>query len=696
VLEFVISTVYMASLSNIPLFLSFSISPSFRNPNFKFKTFSLVNQSHSHHPVTNSSSLSKPKIWVNPNSPKSKPLHNKNNNKPSNSPNRFLLKLVDSLDSCDPTNQQVNAILNAFKNDGVSERDAVFILDKMTNPKTAHIVMGCIRDRIQHVRDNGVVLYNVTLKVFRKCNDFYGAQKVFDEMLQRGVKPDNITFTTMINCARMSALPDKAVEWFEKMPGFGCEPDAITCSAMVCAYARTNHVDMALRLYDRAKIEKWPVDVMTFSALIKMYDLNGNYDGCLNMHIEMKALGVKANTETYNILLVAMLRGKRHWQAKTIYQEMKNNGVSPDFITYSTLLRIYTRAQFGQDAISVYKEMKGKGMNVSIDLSNVLLAMCADVGCNDEALEIFQDIKNSRTCQPDSWTFSAMINVYSNTGKVSEAEAMLDEMIKSGFEPNIFVMVSLVQCYGKAKRIDDVVKVFNRFLNLGIVPDDRFCGCLLNVMTQTPIEELGKLIDCLEKANKKLGSVVRYLVEEQDGDGDFKKEASELLNSIDTEAKRAICNCLIDLCVNLNLPDKAHDLLRIGLTHGIYRNIQSRSQTKWSLHLKNLSIGAAMTALHVWINDLSKALESGEKFPPLLGINTGRGKLKNSCKGLGSVLQSHLKELNAPFCEAQNEVGWFLVTKEAAKSWLESRGSTKSIATLDSLVLSAPSMTLTY
>jgi len=669
----------MASLSNIPLFLSFSIPPSPScNPNFKFKTFSHVNQQHSHNPVTNSSSLSKPKIWVNPNNPKSKPLHNKNNNKSSNSRNRFLLKLVDSLDSCDPTHQQVSAILNAFnfKKDGVSERDAVFILDKMTNPKTAHIVMGCIRDRIERVRDNGVVLYNVTLKVFRKCNDFEGAQKVFDEMLQRGVKPDNITFTTMINCARMSALPDKAVEWFEKMPGFGCEPDAITCSAMVCAYARTNHVDMALRLYDRAKIEKWPVDVVTFSALIKMFDLNGNYDGCLNMHLEMKALGVKANVETYNVLLVAMLRGKRHWQAKTIYQEMKSNGVSPDFTTYSTLLRIYTRAQFGQDAICVYKEMKGKGMDVSIDLYNVLLAMCADVGCNDEALEIFQDIKNSRNCTPDSWTFSALINVYSNTGKVFEAEAMLDEMIKSGFEPNVFVMVSLVQCYGKAKRIDDVVKVFNRFLNLGIVPDDRFCGCLLNVMTQTPNEELGKLIGCLEKANKKLGSVVRYLVEEQDGDRDFKKEASELLNSIDTEAKRPICNCLIDLCVNLNLPDKAHDLLRIGLTHGIYRNIQSRSQTKWSLHLKNLSIGAAMTALHVWINDLSKALESGEKFPPLLGINTGRGKLKNSSKGLGSVLQSHLKELDAPFCEAQNEVGWFLVTKEAAKSWLESRGST--------------------
>ncbi|WJX22968.1 Pentatricopeptide repeat-containing protein, chloroplastic [Trifolium repens] len=680
----------MASLSNIPLFHSISIpfsSSSSSNPNFKFITFSHLNQPSLHNPVTNSSSLSKTKIWVNPNTSKSKP---------SNSMNTFLLKLAESLDSCDPTEQQVSAILNGLGNNGVTERDAVFILDKMMNPRTAPFVLRYLRDRIQHVRDNGVVIYNVTLKVFRKCKDFEGAQKVFDEMLQRGVKPDNITFTTMINCARMSALSDKAVEWFEKMPGFGCESDAITCSAMVCAYARTNHVDMARRLYDRAKKEKWPIDVVTFSALIKMYDLVGNYDGCLNMYLEMLGLGVKPNVKTYNILLAAMLRGKRHWQAKTIYQEMKSSGVSPDFITYSTLLRVYTRAQLGQDALDVYKEMKGKGMKVGIDLYNVLLAMCADVGSNDEALEIFEDMKSSGTCQPDSWTFSALINVYSNSGKVSEAEGMLDEMIKSGFEPNIFVMVSLVQCYGKAKRIDDVVKVFNRFLNLGIVPDDRFCGCLLNVMIQTPKEELSKLINCLEKANAKLGSVVRYLVEEQHGDRDFRKEASELLNSIDAQAKRPICNCLIDLCVSLNLPDRAHDLLGIGLAHEIYKNIQSRTQTKWSLHLKNLSIGAAMTALHVWINDLSKALESGENFPPLLGINTGRGKLKNSCKGIASVFESHLKELNAPFLEVPNEAGWFFITKEAATSWLESRDSTKSVAVLDSPVVRAPSMALPY
>ena len=108
------------------------------------------------------------------------------------------------------------------------------------------------------------------------------------------------------------------------------------------------------------------------------------------------------------------------------------------------------------------------------------------------------------------------------------------------------------------------------------------------------------------------------MVEEQESDEGFRKETLELLNSIDAEVKKPLCNCLIDLCVKLNVPERACGLLDLGLMLEIYKNIQSKSQTQWSLHLKELSVGAAMTALHVWINDLSKALESGEDLPPLL------------------------------------------------------------------------------
>ncbi|OIW13865.1 hypothetical protein TanjilG_31754 [Lupinus angustifolius] len=670
-----------------------SSSRNFKFPNYPSPTPTShsITHANSHDPDANSLSLSKNKIWVNPKSPRVKQLLKKSSSSRYN--NNPLVKVTESLDSC-RTENEVSIILKNALGDKFLERDAVFILNKMVNSNNAPIVLNLFLNNINPSKDKEVILYNVTLKVFRKCKDIEGAGKLFDEMLQRGAKPDNITFSTIINCARMCGAPGKAVEWFEKMPRYGCEPDDITCSAMVYTYARVNNVEMALKLYERAKAEKWRLDTVTFSTLIRMYGMSRNYDGCLSVYEDMKALGVKPNVAMYNTLLNAMLRAKRAHQAKVIYKEMTDNGISPDLITYAALLRVYVAAQFKEDALGVYKEMKENGMEMSTVLYNVLLSMCGDVGCTDEAIEIYEDMKNAGTCQPDSWTFSSLITIYSCSGKVSEAEAVLNEMIESGFEPNLFVLTSLVQCYGKAKQTDNVVKIFKQVLNLGTTPDDRFWCCLLTVMAQTPKEELFKLIDCIEKANSKLGSMVRDLVEEREGDGDFRKEASELFSSVDAEVKQPFCNCLIDLCVNLNAPKKAQDLLDLGLMLEIYTDIQSKSQTQWFLHLKKLSLGAALTALQVWIGDLSKALASGEDLPPLLGINTGQGKHKYSDKGLASVLESYLKELNAPFHEAPEQAGWFLMTKAAAKSWLESRSSTEPISASSSMDLGVPAMAL--
>lgn len=621
----------------------------------------------------NSGSLSKSYIWVNPSSPRASQLRQKS----YDSRYASLVKVAEFLNSCSPSENDVFEALKGL-GDRILEQDAVVVLNNMTNPENALLALKYFQQNLRPKRE--VILYNVTLKVCRKGKDLDRAEKLFDELLERGVQPDNVTFSTMISCARMSSLPDKAVEWFEKMPSFGCNPDDVTYSAMIDAYGRSGKVDMAFSLYDRARTSKWRIDPVTFSTLIKIHGQSGNFDGCLNVYEEMKAIGAKPNLVIYNTLLDAMGRAKRPWQAKKIYREMINKEFSPNWVTYAALLRAYGRARYGDDALNTYREMKEKGMELNVILYNTLLAMCADVGYADEAVEIFKDMKSSETWKPDSWTFSSMITIYSCSGKVTEAETMLNEMLEAGFQPNIFILTSLIQCYGKAKRTDDVVRIFNQLLELGITPDERFCGCLLNVMTQTPKEELCKLANCIERADEKLGYVVRLLLEKQDNSGNFKKEASELFNSIGSDVKKAYCNCLIDLCVNLDLLERACELLDLGLTLQIYIGIQSRSQTQWSLYLKGLSLGAALTALHVWINDLSRVLESGEELPPLLGINTGHGKHKYSDKGLASVFESHLKELNAPFHEAPDKAGWFLTTKVAVKSWLESRSSSEFVA----------------
>lgn len=495
-------------------------------------------------------------------------------------------------------------------------------------------------------------------------------------MLEKGVKPDNVTFSTVITCARFCNLPEKAVEWFERMPEFGLSPDDVTYSAMIDAYGRAGNVEKALGLYDRARKEKWRLDPVTFSTVIRVYGTSGNFDGALNVFEEMKALGVKPNLVTYNTLLDAMGRAGRPWQVKSVYKEMGNSGLLPNRITYAALLRAYARARYAEDALNVYREMKEKGFELTIVLYNMLLSMCADVGLVEEAVEIFEEMKGlPEGPKPDSWSYSSLITVYSCIGKVLEAEGILTEMLEAGFQPNIFVLTSLIQCYGKARRTDDVVRTFNRLLELSIVPDDRFCGCLLNVLTQTPMEEIDKVIGCIERANAELGSLVKLLVDEGSAKEAVKLEAGELFGKVSKEVRKAYCNCLIDLCVNLNLLERACVLLDLALGLGIYSELQSKSPTQWSLHVRGLSFGAALTALHIWMNDLSKALKDREELPPLLGIHTGHGKHKYLERGLAAVFESHLREVSAPFYEAPDKVGWFLTTKAAVKSWLESRNS---------------------
>lgn len=94
------------------------------------------------------------------------------------------------MDSCNPVEEDIFNVLAAL-GDKVVEQDAVVILNNMSNAETALLVLKYFQQRLKLSKE--VIIYNVTLKVLRKSKDLDRAEKLFDEMLQREVKPDNVT-----------------------------------------------------------------------------------------------------------------------------------------------------------------------------------------------------------------------------------------------------------------------------------------------------------------------------------------------------------------------------------------------------------------------------------------------------------------------------------------------------------------------
>eukprot|EP01018_Ginkgo_biloba_P032296 Gb_19282 [translate_table: standard] len=582
-----------------------------------------------------------------------------------------LRLFAQKLEACGPTQEAIFEALDSL-DETPNPKDAMIMLNNVQSWEKAYIFFQWLKNKEDF--ELNVVAYNVTMKALRKGKQWDLVEELLQDMLGRGIEPDNITYSTVISCARRCDLPHKAVEWFERMYETGCVPDEVTYTAMIDAYGRAGKVQEALNLYERARADGWRPDAITFSTLVYMYGSAGDCDSAFNSFQEMKALGVQPNVVTYNTMLDALAKVGRPSMARAVFNEMMDAGLTPNQVTLTALIRIYGRARWADDALKLWAKMKEEGWGTDLILYNTLLSMCADIGRVEEALMLFEEMGQSQNCKPDIWSYTSMINLYTSKAQVEEANNMLDKMMEAGFRPNVMICTCLLDCYGKVKRFDDVVRTFNLLLDEGIFPDDKFCGCLLAVVADCEKEELGKVLRCLEKINPKLGLVVNMLQEEEISFADLREELRTVFNQASDEVRKPFCNALIDLCCKLNFPERAHELLYLGTLFGIYTGLHTKSPTEWCLHVRSLSFGAALTAFQGWVSSLSKALEEGEELPPLLGIHTGHGNHKvSSDQGLAAFLESHLKDMDSPFQESTERVGWFFANREAVASWLQSR-----------------------
>lgn len=548
--------------------------------------------------------------------------------------------------------------------------NALLVLNSLRQWQQTHMFFDWVKSK--NLFPMETIFYNVAMKSLRFGRQFRLIEDMALEMVKDGVELDNITYSTIITCAKRCNLYDKAIEWFERMYKTGLMPDEVTYSAILDVYSKSGKVEEVLSLYERAVATGWKPDAIAFSVLGKMFGEAGDYDGIRYVLQEMKSMDVKPNVVVYNTLLEAMGRAGKPGLARSLFNEMLESGLTPNEKTLTALVKVYGKARWAKDALQLWEEMKEKKWPMDFILYNTLLNMCADIGLEEEAERLFDDMKESGKCRPDSFSYTAMLNIYGSGGKAEKAMGLFEEMLGAGVQVNVMGCTCLVQCLGKAKRIDDLVNVFDLSIQRGVKPDDRLCGCLLSVMALCESSEDGeKVMACLERANKKLVTFVKLILDEKTEFETVKEEFKIVINETQVEARRPFCNCLIDICRGKKRQERAHELLYLGTLFGLYPGLHNKTVREWSLDVRSLSVGAAETALEEWMRTLSNIVRRQEDLPELFLAQTGTGTHRFS-QGLANSFASHLQQLAAPFRQS-DRAGIFVATKEDLVSWLESK-----------------------
>ncbi|XP_076906203.1 pentatricopeptide repeat-containing protein At5g46580, chloroplastic-like [Bidens hawaiensis] len=617
--------------------------------------------------------LTKPKsIWVNPTKPRPSVLNLQRQQRTSYSYNpqiRDLKLFSKKLNECDNNQDAFLKVLEDIPHPPTRE-NALLVLNSLKPWEKTLLFFNWLKTLDSLPMET--IFYNVTMKSLRFGRQFHLIEDLSNEMIDHDIPLDNITYSTIITCAKRSNLFDKAVEWFERMYKTGLMPDEVTYSAVLDVYAKLGKVEEVMSLYERGRASGWTPDAIAFAVLAKMFGEAGDYDGIRYVLQEMKSLGVKPNLVVFNTLLEAMGKAGKPGLARSLFEEMVAAGVSPDAKTLTSLVKIYGKARWARDALDLWQRMKSNGWPMDFILYNTLLSMCADLGLQEEAEKLFEDMKQSVNCKPDSWSYTAMLNIYGSGGNVEKAMTLFDQMSEENVAINVMGCTCLIQCLGRAKRIGDLVMVFETSLEKGVRPDDRLCGCLLSVVSYCETgDDLDKVIGCLNEANPKLVSFVKLLEEKSLGFDKIKDEFKDILNNTEVEARRPFCNCLIDICRKRNLNERAHELLYLGTMYGLYPGLHTKTPEEWRLNVRSLSVGAAYTAFEEWVGTLREMVSRDEPLPELLSASTGAGTHKYS-QGLANAFESHVMKLSAPFRQSEEKPGVFVAGREDIVSWVQS------------------------
>ncbi|CAN6217743.1 unnamed protein product [Urochloa humidicola] len=135
---------------------------------------------------------------------------------------------------------------------------------------------------------HSVLLYNLLMKGYIKSNFPLGALTVKDEILRQGLKPDRLTYNTIISACVKSAEIAKAIQFLEDMKEEANResnpellPDAVTYTTLLKGLGNSRDLYSVLKIVVEMKSSLLSIDRTAYSAMIDALLACGSIDGAL-------------------------------------------------------------------------------------------------------------------------------------------------------------------------------------------------------------------------------------------------------------------------------------------------------------------------------------------------------------------------------------------------------------------------------
>ncbi|XP_027910074.1 putative pentatricopeptide repeat-containing protein At1g53330 [Vigna unguiculata] len=311
--------------------------------------------------------------------------------------------------------------------------------------------------------------FNSLLHALLSCRDFASFTRLLPH-LPRFRGPDACSYNILIHACSLTDDRDRAWKLFNEMRRRGVRPNQITFGTLINLLCKSPqlHLPKAFKVKEEMeRVFKIKPNAFVYTNLIKAVCEVGDFDSAVRLKDQMVRNSLKLDAVVYNTLVSGFLKGGKKDIGFRVLEEMKSGGVKPDSVTCNVLIGEFCREGKFEEAYRVLDDGL-EGVKPDVFGYNVVIGWLCKEGKWREADDLFRDMPR-RQCVPDVVTYRTLFDGLCRCMQFEEAGLVLEEMIFKGYVPRSSSLNEFVGMVCKEGDFELLGKVFS-----GLV-GGRFC-----------------------------------------------------------------------------------------------------------------------------------------------------------------------------------------------------------------------------
>ncbi|XP_016474741.2 pentatricopeptide repeat-containing protein At1g31430-like [Nicotiana tabacum] len=343
----------------------------------------------------------------------------------------------------------------------------------------------------------------------------FKAMKLFVEMLQSGVMPNNVTFTSVIRaCGELSDFYLGACV-LGLIVKVGFEHDLSVSNSLITFNLRLNDTVSARRIFDRMQgrdVVSWTAildmyvqkgdltearrvfdemperNEVSWSTMISRYSQSGDAEAAVNLFHCMVQQGYKPNKSCLASVVSALSSLEALITGRIVHGHILKIGIEKDAFIGSSLVDLYCKCGSSKDGRVAFDSIleknvvcwnsmvSGYSLNNQLEEAkelfdkipqknsiswNSLMTGYLEYEKFDEVFEGFSDMLLSGE-QPNKSTFSSVLCACASLASLERGKNLHGKVIKLGFHSDVFVDTALLDMYAKSGNVESSKKIFKR------------------------------------------------------------------------------------------------------------------------------------------------------------------------------------------------------------------------------------------